>query len=200
MACERNASDSAQLIAAPLQHRVHLTWWARPQLRRIWDDVGARAKQLLVDLKAPAPHPRHVRKVRILVTPRDEAGNDDEALPHHPPGPQRPQQAQDMVEDRPCSRLHCRQQLRVRQREQRRVSGIAIALGSTPVVVSGGLTFASVSAGRTNDAYICGVTPIGVAYCWGSNNYGELGNGTATFKATPVTVFGGLMFTLKRTP
>src|SRR5207249_1282203 len=42
-----------------------------------------------------------------------------------------------------------------------------------PVAVSGGLTFAAVSAGY----HTCGVTPNGTAYCWGCNLYGELGNG-----------------------
>src|SRR5207248_2626643 len=36
----------------------------------------------------------------------------------------------------------------------------------TPVAVSGGLTFAAVSAGGY---YTCGVTPSGAAYCWGNN-------------------------------
>jgi alpha-tubulin suppressor-like RCC1 family protein len=63
---------------------------------------------------------------------------------------------------------------------------------TTPVAVSGGLTFASLAAGR---AHVCGLTRSGAAYCWGSNFDGELGNtsvsGTTT---TPTAVIGGHTF------
>jgi alpha-tubulin suppressor-like RCC1 family protein len=60
-----------------------------------------------------------------------------------------------------------------------------------PVPVAGGLTFASVSSGLWHS---CGVTTAGAAYCWGSNQYGELGDGTTNFGGTPVPVAGGLTF------
>ena len=60
-----------------------------------------------------------------------------------------------------------------------------------PLAVSGGLVFTSISAGWNN---ICGITASGAAYCWGSNAYGVLGNGTTTDAATPVPVSGGLTF------
>lgn len=59
----------------------------------------------------------------------------------------------------------------------------------TPALVSGGLTFASVSAGGV---YTCGVTTAGAGYCWGSNGYGVLGDGTTTDSPVPVQVAGGL--------
>ena len=62
---------------------------------------------------------------------------------------------------------------------------------TTPGPVSGGLTFASVSAGN---GFACGVTTTGAAYCWGANGDGALGNGTTTASATPVAVSGGLTF------
>src|SRR5439155_933193 len=58
----------------------------------------------------------------------------------------------------------------------------------TPVAVSGGHTFAGVSAGGYYAT--CGVTTAGAAYCWGLNNYGQLGNGSLTNSSTPVAVSG----------
>jgi alpha-tubulin suppressor-like RCC1 family protein len=62
---------------------------------------------------------------------------------------------------------------------------------SIPIPVTGGLTFAAVSAGSS---YTCGVTTDGRAFCWGYNTYGQLGNGATTNSATPVAVSGGLVF------
>jgi alpha-tubulin suppressor-like RCC1 family protein len=59
--------------------------------------------------------------------------------------------------------------------------------GTNPVaaLVSGGLTFVSLSAGGS---YTCGVTPSGAIYCWGANASGQLGDGTQTDRATPTRV------------
>jgi len=60
--------------------------------------------------------------------------------------------------------------------------------------VSGGYTWASVTAGK---AHTCGITPEvlldppGEAYCWGSNTYGKLGDGTTTNRLIPTKVGGG---------
>jgi alpha-tubulin suppressor-like RCC1 family protein/uncharacterized protein YjdB len=63
---------------------------------------------------------------------------------------------------------------------------------TVPTPVTGGLTFASISAGM---AGTCGVTTTGAGYCWGSNNGGQLGNGSAAFSSlVPVPVGGGLSF------
>jgi alpha-tubulin suppressor-like RCC1 family protein len=49
-----------------------------------------------------------------------------------------------------------------------------------PTLVSGGLTYKSISAGEVSS---CGVTTAGVAYCWGDNEYGQLGtNNTTSFQ------------------
>jgi len=56
-----------------------------------------------------------------------------------------------------------------------------------PTPVSGGLTFASVTAGGW---HTCGVTTGGLAYCWGDNRNGQLGDGSRTQSATPVRVAG----------
>jgi hypothetical protein len=62
----------------------------------------------------------------------------------------------------------------------------------TPVAVAGGLFFSQVSAGGYQGigSHTCGRTPGAVAYCWGSNN-GQLGDGTAINRLTPVAVARG---------
>ena len=46
-----------------------------------------------------------------------------------------------------------------------------------PLRIAGALSLASVSVG---ESVACGTTTDNRAYCWGSQNYGQLGNGTAT--------------------
>ncbi|MEO8576162.1 MAG: Ig-like domain-containing protein [Gemmatimonadales bacterium] len=63
---------------------------------------------------------------------------------------------------------------------------------TTPIPVSGGggpAVFASISAGFRHS---CGVTAAGAGFCWGSNEFGQLGDGsTGGFSDTPVGVAGG---------
>jgi alpha-tubulin suppressor-like RCC1 family protein len=63
--------------------------------------------------------------------------------------------------------------------------------GTAALTTTTGVMFAMVSAGSR---HTCGVTPSGVAYCWGDNSSGQLGNGTTTNSATPVPVSGALSF------
>ncbi len=53
------------------------------------------------------------------------------------------------------------------------------------------LVFRQVTAGRD---FSCGVTTDDVAYCWGANYYGALGNGTTDLSPLPVAVSGGHRF------
>jgi alpha-tubulin suppressor-like RCC1 family protein len=63
----------------------------------------------------------------------------------------------------------------------------------TPVAVTGGLIFKSLSAGEGGHA--CGIANSGAAYCWGYNSNGQLGLPAVAYTATPVPVSGGLTFT-----
>jgi alpha-tubulin suppressor-like RCC1 family protein len=54
-----------------------------------------------------------------------------------------------------------------------------------PVAVSGGLSFAALTAG---DTHVCGITTSGQLYCWGGNAAGQLGDGTFTQKLTPTLI------------
>jgi alpha-tubulin suppressor-like RCC1 family protein len=62
---------------------------------------------------------------------------------------------------------------------------------TTPVAVTGGLVFATLSAGGY---FTCGATATGAAYCWGDNFYGPLGDSTTWLRVNPVPVHGGLSF------
>jgi alpha-tubulin suppressor-like RCC1 family protein len=57
--------------------------------------------------------------------------------------------------------------------------------------VAGGVSFAAVHTGAFQSAggdYTCGVTASGAAYCWGSNVFGQLGNGSIADSPVPVAV------------
>ena len=61
---------------------------------------------------------------------------------------------------------------------------------SSPVTVVGGITsWSQISAGYRRGF---GLTGTGVAYAWGRNNYGGLGDDTNSNRSSPVTVVGGL--------
>ena len=63
--------------------------------------------------------------------------------------------------------------------------GIGVECTQSPVAVSGGVRFASLEAGGRHN---CGLGTDGVAYCWGSNELGQLGDGTREDRGTPVPV------------
>jgi alpha-tubulin suppressor-like RCC1 family protein len=60
-----------------------------------------------------------------------------------------------------------------------------------PQLVSGGLKFASITAGWR---FSCWVTTDEAAYCWGRGEWGQLGDGLATRSAVPTAVAGGHKF------
>ena len=64
----------------------------------------------------------------------------------------------------------------------------------TPTPVYGGWSFAEISANPGSDleGHTCAVTTAGLAYCWGTNQYGELGDSTVAGHLSPAAVFGTL--------
>jgi alpha-tubulin suppressor-like RCC1 family protein len=66
-------------------------------------------------------------------------------------------------------------------------TGTAIATASSPQPVSGGRRFSLIAAGGSHScAALAG--PLSVAYCWGRNHEGQLGDGTMVDHSTPVAV------------
>lgn len=69
----------------------------------------------------------------------------------------------------------------------------------TPTYVSGTLTFSMLATGGRVSSpaagFTCGITTTNAAYCWGWNQFGQLGDGTTTQRTKPVPVAGGHSFT-----
>jgi alpha-tubulin suppressor-like RCC1 family protein len=61
---------------------------------------------------------------------------------------------------------------------------------SSPVTVIGGITTWSQLSSRSFGSLA--LTSAGIAYEWGSNQYGQLGDNTTVSKSSPVTVVGGI--------
>jgi len=70
-------------------------------------------------------------------------------------------------------------------------TGLPDSVLGAPAPVTGGLSFAALSAGGD---FTCGLTPDSLAYCWGANDRGQVGDGTQTDRAAPTAVSGGLRF------
>jgi alpha-tubulin suppressor-like RCC1 family protein len=61
----------------------------------------------------------------------------------------------------------------------------------TPIEVAGGHKFTALAAGGL---FACGIADDHKVYCWGANNFGQLGNATNTERSIPTPIFGSLMF------
>jgi len=70
-------------------------------------------------------------------------------------------------------------------------TGLPDSLVPVPTTVAGGLTFRTISAGGQHS---CGITTDSLAYCWGANTSGQLGDSSQIDRPTPVLVRGGLRF------
>jgi alpha-tubulin suppressor-like RCC1 family protein len=67
----------------------------------------------------------------------------------------------------------------------------------TPRAVAGGLRFSQVITEQTlsSGGSTCAITTDKRGYCWGSNDFGQLGDGTTTQRQKPTPVSGGIAFT-----
>jgi alpha-tubulin suppressor-like RCC1 family protein len=62
---------------------------------------------------------------------------------------------------------------------------------ATPVAVAGGMRFKSISAGSRT---ACALDAHGRGYCWGWNEYGQVGDGTIVNRTVPTPISGGYVF------
>jgi alpha-tubulin suppressor-like RCC1 family protein len=60
--------------------------------------------------------------------------------------------------------------------------------GQLPSDFSNNLVFSQI-AGAPGGGHACGLTGDGIAYCWGRNNWGQLGNNSTTDSGVPVQTF-----------
>ncbi len=74
-------------------------------------------------------------------------------------------------------------------------TGTTGGIAARPVSVSGGHRFLSVNAGTS---HTCAIATDRLAYCWGVNSSGELGDGTTTTRFAPVRVAGTRKFRVLR--
>lgn len=72
--------------------------------------------------------------------------------------------------------------------------GLRSPCATTPQAVPGGLVFTDISAGSSTT---CAIAADSTAYCWGSNEFEQLGVGSSkpAASALPLAVKGGLRFT-----
>jgi alpha-tubulin suppressor-like RCC1 family protein len=62
----------------------------------------------------------------------------------------------------------------------------------TPITYTGAPAFTSLTVGG---AHACALTADATAYCWGMNNFGQLGDSSTTRRNSPTRVAGDLRFT-----
>lgn len=60
----------------------------------------------------------------------------------------------------------------------------------TPTQIIGDHKFVHIAKGNYNSSFTCALKGDGSAWTWGSNAYGQLGDGTVINKSSPVSVIG----------
>ncbi len=69
--------------------------------------------------------------------------------------------------------------------------GSTSASSNTPVQVAGARRYRLLRVGRN---HACAITMAGLAFCWGDNEFGQLGDGTTTNRRSPRKIAGTLEF------
>ena len=64
-------------------------------------------------------------------------------------------------------------------------ANINLSCSLTPVQVTGGIVFEKIAVGSE---HVCAISGDNVAWCWGSNDMGQLGDGSLTNSPTPIRV------------
>ena len=68
-------------------------------------------------------------------------------------------------------------------------------VGTAAVIVTDPTTFVNATSVHGGYAHTCALVKSGAAYCWGDNNFGQVGNGTTVGSAVPLGVGGGISYT-----
>lgn len=64
-----------------------------------------------------------------------------------------------------------------------------------PIVIDASSTYSKIAVSSFVLYHSCGITTLGVLKCWGNNNYGQIGDGTAgVARAVPVIISSGTNF------
>jgi alpha-tubulin suppressor-like RCC1 family protein len=83
----------------------------------------------------------------------------------------------------------------MKQKILRIMVGLVVATGLVAIPAqpsqAAALQFTTISVGNT---FACGVTTASAVYCWGSNSYGQLGDGTTTSRFVPTAVGTAQLF------
>jgi alpha-tubulin suppressor-like RCC1 family protein len=69
------------------------------------------------------------------------------------------------------------------------ISGTTFPPFSNPLSTT--LSFSTIRIGTT---HACGISTVGQTYCWGSNDYGQFGNGTTVSNSVPTLAANGMLF------
>jgi len=71
------------------------------------------------------------------------------------------------------------------------LNGVPISASPYASAVAGGIALTAIAVG---ERHACGLSPSGQAYCWGANDFGQLGDGSNTPSNLPIAVSGGITF------
>ena len=164
------------------------SWWIGPEWHRNRRRRAAVSRPSHIS-PSTAPGPGYTLTATV-----DRACHSDEHLVHHRSGHHRRVRVGEYRRERNLRRDHGRARVLLGNNINGQLGNSSTTNSTIPVQIVGGLTFRSMSVGSL-EYFSCGLTTAGAAYCWGYNDYGQLGNATFTNSTVPVAVTGNLTFT-----